>query len=405
MSQRTVKLGSLAPGVNNRLEPTQLSTVLPDRSKGTYLYAADNVDLNDKGYLKRRAGQTQVASGRSHSIWADRLGGYVVVNGELSQIADTATGFARTLVRADMPQLPVSYSRGADGDVYWSNGQTIRRITDGVDRPIASTPPPDMGPTDVVVTTGGLPEGRYIVARTNITVDGESPANLPIYLDLPANSGLLFAGTYDTYITGPNGDILTHQGRVDRIYTRAEGGQICQTLNTAILPPGTIVRHYNGRTLVVSGAMLYYSLPYYYGVYDPSAGYIPFPEPITVVEPTDGGVYICADKTYWLADFEAGSIQQVLPYGGIAGTGGRSPTGNEVFWQSPRGLVVGDKNMSVKNVQEEALMFSPASSGASLFREKDGMTHIVTSRAGAQPVTSAASSYADAEVVRQGTTL
>lgn len=402
-TQRTADLGSLAPGLNNRLEPTKLATRLADRSEATYLYGAENVDLMGEGYVKRRRGQTLLDATASHSIWSDLTGGYVVQGTDLRRFDGGTLG---SVIRANMPNRPVSYSRGADGVVYWSNGQDIRRI-DGTDKGIAPMPPsPDPA---VAVTTGALRAGKYLVAFTSTTADGESPATQPVQLDVPDNGGIMFLADepVNVFMSGPNGNILTFQVRAsgDAIIVHNESGRRCETLNTALMPAGNIVRHYNGRMLVASGPSLYASNPYNYGVYDPSSSYFPFPADITVVEPTDNGLYICADKTYWIGDLYEDKLQALLPYGAILGSSVQSPEDQSVYWSSPRGLIRADKNASVKNLQEDALEIAPARRGATQFRERDGAHHVVSTRFGVEPSVAVATSYMDAEIIRKGTVL
>jgi hypothetical protein len=143
---RPIDIGSMAPGVNNKLPPTALAKKLPDGSMGTYLYGADNVDLNEKGTLKRRQGTTTLVAGPTHSLWSDAVGAFAVHEGTLKRVTPTGAGLV-TLedIRANMPPMPLSYSRGGDGDVYWSNGIELRRITYGGDAPVA-TPMPNPQP-------------------------------------------------------------------------------------------------------------------------------------------------------------------------------------------------------------------------------------------------------------------
>lgn len=412
MSLRPVKVGSLAPGVNNRLEPTQLATVMPDRSRGTYLFGADNVDINQKGFLKRRRGTTSSIAGAAHSLWADAQGGLAVIDDALVQLSAAGAGLTPTTVRAGMARRAVSYSRGADGDVYWSNGVVIRRVSDGADRPVLT---PGLATDPVVTATGGgLREGRYLIVFSVVDpIDGESGTASPQQIDLPANSGLHIAGldgrNVRIYMSGPSGDVptlqLTTTAASADVVAYEPAGIRCQTLLKDTMPPGTIVRHYNGRMLVASGNVLYVSEPYFYGLTDRSKGYIPFKAPITVVEPTPNGVYICADVTYWISNLFESDLQQVLPYGGVAGSSGYSPRAELAYWMSPKGLVTGDQNMSVKNTQEDALEFGAAASGASIYRERDGMRQVVSTRFGSEISIGAANSYMTAEVVRKETRL
>lgn len=402
-TQRTADLGSFAPGLNNRLEPTKLATRLADRSQATYLYGAENVDLNGEGYIKRRRGQTLRDATASHSLWSDLKGGYIVQGTDLRRFDNGTLG---TVIRANMPPRAVSYSRGADGVVYWTNGSDIRRI-DGTDKGIAPMPP-SPAPA-VAVTSGALSAGKYLIAFTVSNDDGESPATVAIQLDVPENGGIMFLAdeVVNAFMSGPNGDILTFQTRAsgDAIVVHNETGRRCETLNTALMPAGDIVRHYNGRMLVAAGPSLYASNPYNYGVYDPSVAYFPFPEDITIVEPMENGIYIVADKTYWINDLFTDTLQAMLPYGGVLGSSIRSPDEQTAYWSSVRGLIQADKNAAVKNLQEAALDVAPARTGATLYRERDGTRHVVSTRFGVEPSVAVATSYMEAEVIRKGTVL
>jgi len=412
MTTRTVKIGSTQLGVNNKLEPTQLDVVMPDRSKGRYLYGGDNVDINDKGFIRRRRGQTHIVGASAHSIWAARRAktGYAVLDNTLVRLSPQGAGFDQHIIRTVMPPLPVSYSLGPDGDVYWTNKSVLRRITPaGEDRPVAPSAP--TAPVATVGAGGSLPKGQYLLALTTVNDDGESPASPVQRLNVPEGGTISFTLTQAecVFLSGPDGDILTEQGTGDGLVTLSlyyDDGRRCPTLNTALMPPGAIVRHFKGSLLVAADNLLFFSLPYNYGIVEMRSSYIPFPAPITIVQPTDNGVYVCADKTYWLSSLQAdGTLQDVLPYGGIPGTGGESSITTEVFWQSPQGLVLADENMSVKTPQANALEFGEAEFGATLFRKQDGITQLVAARSGAGQSTAAAGSFMEAQIIRKGTVL
>lgn len=414
MSTRPVKPGSLAPGLNNRLEPTQLRTALPDRSQATFLYGADNVDINDKGYLKRRKGQTVTLAGNAHSLWADKGMALAVLDEQLVRLVASGAGLEAISVRAGMARLPVSYSRGGDGDVYWSNGSAIRRVTaSGEDRPVATAPLPSS--PAMSLGAGGLPPGLYLVAFTVLGPDGESPATPTVQIQVPENGALVIgAAVADAlvYMSGPNGDILTLQGRVSAaqgltVYTINDTGRRCDTIGAVVMPPGNIVRHYNGCLVVARGNTIYRSRPYNYGLLDPAKGYFTFPEEVTLIEPMDNGVYLATDRTYWVTDLleSTDGLSGLLPYGAIPGTSGQTPDAKRAFWHTPHGLVIGGNDGAPRNLQEDALSFSDASSGASLYRERDGMRQVITTRFGPEVSVGRASSFMDAEIIRKGTTL
>ncbi|BEP54536.1 hypothetical protein GmRootV118_17800 [Variovorax sp. V118] len=406
---REVKLNSLALGINNRREPTRLAA---GGEGATFLYAADNVDIDAQGFVKRRAGTTRALEEAVHSAWDhDGQYGFAVIDGVLTRLDPAGAGLLKTPVRPAMPRASVSYSLGADGAVYWTNGAEIRRVVDNEDRAIA-TPRLDSAPV-LSLTAGALRAGRYLYAFTVQGTEGESAATVVQQIDVPEGGGLelsdavLDGMAVNLYLSGPNGEVLGQtQAATDgrfSVLAPVEGGRRCPTIETAPMPPGSIVRHFNGRMVVAVGRMLYFSPPYRYGLYEPASGYIPFPSEITVVEPCDVGLYICADKTYWLTDFTGSRLQELLPYGALAESAVRSPAAKAAYWQSPRGLVRADMAGGVQNLQEAAVAFGPAERGASLFRSFDGMEHVVSTRAGAEQSVAVARSYMDAEIVRKGT--
>lgn len=406
MAQRSITLGSLAPGVNNRLEPTELDTKLADGKPAHFLASGANITLNDKGYIKRREGFTSVLAGAIHSLWSDPQGGFMVRDGDLVTI-NPSTVTVDATVRAGVGGSTVSYARGADNDVYWTNGSLLRRWDGQDDLPVI-TPPPVLVPS-LSVGAGALPAGTYLLAFTMSSEGGESPATPVQAVTVPDNSSITVSTTENVniYMTAPDGDILTYQGTGTGypVVTFVETARRCMTLNRATMPAGQIVRFHRGSMLVASGGILYVSDPYNYGVYNPSKGWFPFSATIDMIEVLDNGIYISADQTYWISDLFEDKLQAVLPYGAIPGSSVKSPDTKEVYWMTSRGLVLANDNMAVKNLQEDNLEFGDASFGASVYRERDGASHVITSRAGVQPESAAALSWMDAEIVRKGTVL
>lgn len=412
MPTRTVNLGSFAPGVNNRLPPTQLARTLPDRSKATFLSAGENIDLTGRDSIKRRRGITLELSGAAaHSVWGDETEGYCAIGNDLLHLEPSDAGLTPTSVLSDLPELAtISYERMPDGDVVWSNGQRIGRLRGASALPLA-TARPAVVPT-VSAIAGSLPAGRYQLAFTELGPLGESGSTPPVALTLPENGGLRIAGlgaSTMVYMTGPNGSVFngTFADGGD-IVALANNGPVLRSLLLADMPAGSTVRHYKGSLLVAAGSALLISEPYYYGLYSPSKGYIPFPAPITVVQPCETGVFVCADRTYWLAGGLLDTAPAVvLPYGGLQGSSGavRTPDGQgtqQAFWLSPRGLVIGTPDGSATNVQESALKFGKARAGATLFREQDGANHILCARQEpARPVGAAQASFAVETIVKE----
>lgn len=388
-----------------------MGLTLPDRSRATYLSVGENIDITGRGYLRRRRGQTSRLSGTAHSIWGDGRGdGYAVLAGDLVRLSLTGASLASNVLRAGVSAVrPMSFERFPDGSVVYSNQEVLGRILSGADGPVVTDP---LGSAPVYgVIAGGLAAGKYMLVVTAVGARGESASTAPVQVQVPADGGIRVSGLPGTptriYMTGPNGEhptleIETSAASVDLV-THSATGIRCQTMNLASMPAGSIVRHYNSRLLVASGAFLFVSEPYYYGVCDPVRGYIPFPAPITIVQPVEGGVYVVADQTYWLAGNLESKLSTLLPYGAVPGTGGSDESTKTTFWLSDRGLIVADQIGTVKNVQEGALALAGGTHGAALYRERDGSKHIVTVRRGAEPITTAGDGWQPAELTRKET--
>lgn len=410
MPAKEVSIGPFV-GINNRVPDHQLAIVERGRKAGDYVRNAVNVDLTQAGTLQRREGtELKTALTGAHSLWAHDDGAYCVAGTTLYAID---RHLSPTAVKTDMvPGMRVSFAAMPNGDVYWSSEVANGRIRNGVNGP-AGVGVPNPAPTVTAATGGALPAGKYQIAIT-AAPDGveESGATWPVQVDVPEGGSITIAdmpsGMKNIYMTTQNGDLLgyvlstTATSYVLAVMLVGLGPQL-QTLGMQPLPPGHIVAHFRGRRLVASGSTLVYSEPHAYGLYNPMRDYIPFPARITIVAPVEGGVYVVADKTYWLAgeDIDKARVVTLLPYGAVEGTTGTMDTSTDVWWFSDRGVVVGDTQGQVKNIQEETVAVESAQAGATLYREQDGQRRLVTSLLGTDASTGAANSFMDAEIIRK----
>lgn len=385
-------------GMNNRLPDTRLSS-----EDGAFLRNAVNVDLSAAGTARRRAGTTRVTPGADcHSLWSDGAALYFVDYDTLYRDgAPLATGLP--------PWQRLSYTTTPRGAVC-SNGATMRWL-DGF-TPFG-TEPPRYAPLLSASPGGSLPRGVYQIALAAVGEDGElSGTTVPQAVDVPADgllelSSLPAAQTVVVYMTPPNGDVLFAAATVQQaslVFSALPAfGARCQTLLLRPMPAGQIVRHHNGRLLSAKDNTLYYSEPYALTLHNPQRGYVSFPAPITLVEPCGDSVFVAADKTYYLrGEISQAVLDEVLPYRAVAGTGSTVPHSKEVWWMSERGMVLGTPDGQVQNLQDKNVAVDPATVGAALYRERDGVRQMLASLFNAQQTVAAARTFMDAEIVRQG---
>ena len=415
--QKPLELGPFVPGVDNRRPEQKMKGGRTDA--GDFLRFAVNADIGAEGTVKRRPGYTQaLAATDGHSFWADGADAFMVDGQNLLRITGLpGAAVSSTLKTGLAPGRHVSYVR-TPYSIYYSNGVEIGRLGASGVRPGCT--PGLATPPIVTAGVGALTTGQYGLCFTQLDAAGEeSAATNPIWITLGAGQGIMISGLPATfpsgvasvvvYLTAPNDStlqrvaVLAAPSATMTIAVMPFLGARCQTVLRAPMPAGDIVRFHYGRLLVSSGNTLYYSDPYMLGLLNPQRGYMQFPGPITSVETTSGGVWVCADQTYWLAglDIEAAKPDAKAPYGAVTGSGGQVPNSNDVFWMSPRGLIRAGQDGTFTNMQEAHVAVAPASFAAGFFREFDGRKQLGESTFGEGPQRMAAGSFMSAEIVRK----
>lgn len=415
---KPVNIGPFPMGVNNRREDHDL-TVRMERSKIDLLRQAINVDIDASGKLSRRQGVTKnLDAGVPHSLWSDGVQGFYVDGTELHHLSDDGSpALVDTVIRNDLvPGREASFCHGG-GRHYYTNGDHIGMVENGQRLDFTARPLLTPGLTAI---DGALPKGRYQVCITNVGPGGESGTTVPQVISLPNGGGFRIApiatppAGVETriYMTAADGEVFSRvnvtidSGAADVVVLPAMRAR-CQTLLLDGMPPGSIVRFSNARLLVAVENFLFYSEPFFPGLLNMGRNYIAFPKPVAMVEPCAEGVYVAADKTYWLpGNISKTAMATVLPYGAVPGTGGTDPDEpNSCFWVSERGLIRANGAGEVRNVQEANLVLRGGAAGATLMREQNGQKHIVTSVREQMTTRSASGGFFDAEIIRKGVVL
>lgn len=393
-------------GMNNRLPAEKLQV-----KEGDFVRSAVNGDFTTGATFRRRKGFTPALAGTNmHSIVGFGDDGYVVDGNTLFRLnKDVAGALVKTAIYTVTPNAQFSFT-AAPNAIYASNGKEFVRIVGGWARPLGL---PSADPPRVSATEGGLPAGVYQLAASFRDDDGrDSGVSMTVRIELPTGGGIMLDWVPTCpetatilYMTPPNGDTLFEVGVVKNgiavVSTPPEGARPVANM-TAPLPAGQIVRYHKGRLYSAAGQYLFYSEPYGLELCDLAENCLQFPEQITLVEPCVNGMYISADKTYWL-DTETLKLSVVLPYRAVGGTGNIRRDIEEVWWMSERGIVAGDAAGNVKNMQEESLAVQPAQYGAAFMREEDGEKQLVSTNFNPQQTITAARSWMEAEIIRKET--
>lgn len=388
-NMKTIGIGPFL-GINNRLP----DFALHGNDGGHFVRAAENVDIDNAGRLRRRRGYDLIqAMSGAHSIYDDGANVFLVRGATLYKMT-SATPYAETLVKLLSSDSRVSCAP-YNGDIYYSNGTDSGRIAaSGAWYPWALPSPAQPTVTSIA---GTLPAGRYQVALTyynnvtgeeggcagstahELTTDGALRVAIP-----GATTGATHVRVYCSTL---NGGVETLQttvavgtSSVDLTSLVVNGAQ-CSAMYQEPMPACTRIFTHMGRLCGVVGSQLIYSEPYRFGYYRPSQNYIPFAEAISTAISAQFGVYVAADKTYWIpGDINApeGVIADVLPYGAVPGTEFSFPHNSMVGWFGDKGVVFADTQGQAEAVMSDNIDLSPPGTGHSIVLSSNGFRRVVS---------------------------
>lgn len=441
-SKELLKLGTWPAGIANRGPEEAMPT--DEDGNVIALRSAKNVDIDERGKVRRRPGATLVrAAAGLHSIWAhDRfpymLGVYdadIVLIDSVENVTPLGLGLTK-------PDAPMSFDLLA-GAVYASNGtDRVQVLEDGSFRAWAAECPGGQPQVTVQAGQGGLAAGTYQVAITFLDADGrEGGASLPVEVELDAGDGMLFTNFpvpadpsttwVRIYCSRPNGEPLYAVQDIPVAMTsfllgvHQPGAMLDKLLLTA-LPPGQIVRGHNGRQLVATGNLMLWSPALTYGLTLRHRAYHRYDAPLTLMEPAGeaegSGLFVAtaagngksAGRTYYLTGPDPQNWQRVIAYpqGAVPGSAikvdakalGLQSGGIVPVWLADNGrIVAGLPGGQVIELHGDRYVGPARAERASLaLREFNGMQHLIATLRGGEVSGLAATDLAVAEVWKDG---
>lgn len=258
---------------------------------------------------------------------------------------------------------------------------------------------------------GSLAAGSYQCAATFIDAHGdEGGTTEALIIDVPANSSLGFilpsppdGGKVRLYVSSVNGGTpyLQYEG---------VGAYICSVvmdssarLDTQFLREpvtGDSITAHNGVLVIAAGSTLHMTLPMRPHLRSAMTGFFQFSKPIDMVMSCDGGIYLAADKTFFLTAIETPEpvSTKVLDFGAVRGSGARGIK-KEAVWMTRYGVAMSDGQGGATLISEANFVPELASSGSSGVLEHNGNQLVVTTMhdpKGPNPL--AASDYYEAEI-------
>ncbi len=179
------------------------------------------------------------------------------------------------------------------------------------------------------------------------------------------------------------------------------GYPVLDDVQRSPMPPGSCIAHHINRLLVAIGQYLIYSDPFTPHLRDESRNFMVFPAAVTCIVAIEAGVFVVADKTYFLAGgVAADGLRAVLQYGAPA----QMPTYRHdggAQWMSERGIVSVNAAGEIANLQEPRVKLMATGAAATLHRESDGLNTIVAALSKPSDTAAGVGSYAEARIVRK----
>lgn len=370
------------------------NTLPAERLAEDDLAAAVNVDVDNSGRLSRRDGQTLLADGVAHSLWADKGQCLYVLDGMMYTLDPAALPTLTARAVADgLGSAPVSYAM-ANERVYHSNGAVTGVFDAGRVRSWGIAL--DTIAVNATPTAGNLAAGVYLYTMTLLRDDGqESGAGLAQRIDLADGQGIVFNWDvpFDAsitecalYLSQPNGEVLYQALVLDVEQGSAtySGGPRSLPLATQWYdapPAGQVLAAYKGRIYIAAGNVLYATVALSYEHCD-LRDYRAFDDSrITIVAPVEGGLFVGTERAvYFLsgASFADNSLNRKLAVGALAGSvikaDGEAVTGKKelantevVLFCTLDGVVMGLPDGSLSNMTRERYQLPAGESAAAVF--------------------------------------
>jgi hypothetical protein len=393
-SKNTLTVGPWTRGLN---------TANPSYEIGAdELSLAENIDLDRLGKIRsiREGYQTRVQTTNAHSLFSNGKFLFFCDNGWLCSL--DSTSYAVYQITPVNAQRPLSFV-DINGVVYWSNGEQSGRLFSGqlfdggIPESVTSQP-------CVRVVDGNLPSGMYQVAVTFVNAGGEESGTCaPRLITLTGTSGIecfdipspVGSTSVRVYLSATNGEELFLQKQSDIrssvTITDFTYGLRIKTLLLDKFPQCDILQYFSGRLFGAKGSVLYFSEALQYELCHLVNNFIPFEDEITLIAPTNDGMYIgTKDKTWFVSGTEPKEFKVVTdyPYGALRGTlqtvacsllGMTDALGTVPFWYSTLGAVLGLQGGIIKPIHENRVAVEGFSHGSTLLKVKNGTNQLITS--------------------------
>ncbi|UYZ85328.1 hypothetical protein MTZ49_07215 [Entomomonas sp. E2T0] len=267
-----------------------------------------NLDAGD--LLSLRTGFEKVLAGQNIRALFSIGNDLIIVDSDQLICFDTLTGTSDTLI--NVPENGTVAGTLFNEQLYLIIANQSYRIKGRVVKQwIIANPKVNLS-----IGKGNLQGGRYKLAVTSNGEEGEESGADIYFIDVPDNSSIQINSNIrsNVYATEQNSEILYYQGLADDSYTILNIESDTKRLATGNMYPFPYVTNLVNYHGVIIGSIdnyLYFSAPFMPHLIRAERGFLQYPAPISIIAPVADGIYVVADKTYFIANLENDQINQV----------------------------------------------------------------------------------------------
>lgn len=378
-----------------------------ERVKEGCVRDALNVTPTNGGTFTLRPGAERIVPG-------NRIRGLLALGDDLLYADNTQLMVMNA--RDNVPRLlasidPVGGLVGAihNDELFISTDSQCWRYRNGQLRPWGVAEPSFL--VEIVPNGGSLTPGVYRIACTQTNAQGEeSGVREPAIVTLSAGSGLRITcipdhdHTAQVYLSFANSQTLYRQSAVAgeaMIRTVRDDTARLENEGEGMPLPSRLLASLGASVVGASGGLLWLSQPMRVHRRSLTDRFFQYPRAIGLLLKAGSGLFVSADKTYFLQspEDEQPLQREVLPYPAVSGSGVNLADGR-VAWMTPYGLAIGSADGSVSLISQDR--FAPAlSEGAcSGALSLDGNQVVVTAMQGPREQTGmVARDYYEVEVL------
>ena len=377
---------------------------------------AVNVDIMNGGEFRGRIGYEQVVSVASPRGLVGL--GTVLFYADGTALKKHDLNTRTTTTAATIPGYGELAGAVHAGELFMCVAGTMLRY-DGTDLRTWGVPTVYTQPPCTVTATPGLNRvaaGDYEYAVTVVNAWGEESGTMRSgTLTLSDSSTLQFTGlptpptdgSVRLYVSTLSGTTKYLQAETTAatvsLSNLTTDGMVLETQFMREPPAGTIIASYHGVLLIADGQTLWVTQPMRPHLIDMSAGWFQYPTAITNVLPVEDGVYVTADKTYFLTGIELDTPEQrtLQDFGAVARSGVQF--GDKVAWMTEYGQAIGQRGGQMELPNRNFYAPLLATKAAAGIVRTNGLETIVTAlREPPERNSLAAADFYDSDIILVG---